>query len=99
MALDRKAIDHLALLARLDLTEAERDAFALQLDRIVHAVDTIGALELAGVEPTSSAVPVPNVFREDLPEPSLPREAALDQAPAKNREGFVVPRVIGGGDS
>ena len=98
MALDARALDHLALLARLELGADERAAFAGQLDRIVHAVDKIGELDLAGIEPTTFAVPLENVLREDLTAPSLPREDALAAAPARTVEGFLVPRVLGGGE-
>ena len=94
MALTSSEVDHLALLSRLSLTEGEKATFTAQLNKIVAAVDKINALDLAGVEPTTFAVPLKNVFREDVPRPSLPRDEALAAAPARSVEGFLVPRVI-----
>src|SRR5437773_860282 len=94
MALDSAAVDHLALLARLALSEGEKRTFTEQLNKIVGAVEKINQLDLAGVEPTTFAVPLSNVFRDDVPRPSLPRDEALAAAPARSVEGFVVPRVI-----
>jgi aspartyl-tRNA(Asn)/glutamyl-tRNA(Gln) amidotransferase subunit C len=97
MPLDAKAIDHLALLARLSLSEAEKALFTEQLNKIVAAVEKIGALDLAGIEPLTFAVPLENVLREDVEAPSLPRKDALAMAPAHTEEGFLVPRVISEG--
>ncbi len=91
-----REIDHLALLARLALSEAEKATLTAQLNKIVAAVETIDALDLAGIEPTTLAVPLANVFRDDAPRPSLPREEALAAAPARTSEGFLVPRVVEG---
>ena len=90
-------LDHLALLARLALTDAEKALFSEQLGKIVAAVEKIGALDLEGVEPAASAVPLENVFREDEERPSLPREEALAPAPERTAEGFLVPRVLAEG--
>jgi len=95
--LDSRAIDHLALLSRLALTDEEKALFTGQLNKIVAAVEKIAELELAGVEPTRFAVPLENVFREDRERPSLPREDALRQAPARTPDGFLVPRVLSEG--
>ncbi len=97
MQLSPQAIDHLALLARLALSEEEKRLFTEQLNKIVAAVEKIGELDLAGVEPFTSAVPVSNVFRDDEERPSLPREAALAPAPERTAEGFLVPRVLAEG--
>jgi aspartyl-tRNA(Asn)/glutamyl-tRNA(Gln) amidotransferase subunit C len=95
--LDPGAIDHLALLSRLALTDAEKALFTEQLNKIVAAVEKLGELDLAGVEPVTTAVPLENVLRDDLPRPSLPREEALASAPERTALGFVVPRVVAEG--
>jgi len=92
--LSPRAIDHLALLARLALSEDEKATFTAQLNKIVAAVEAIGALDLSRVEPTTFAVPLESVFRDDAAAPSLAREDALAGAPARTAEGFLVPRVI-----
>lgn len=94
MELTPRAIDHLALLARLALSDEEKATFTAQLNKIVGAVEKLNQLDLAAIEPTTFAVPLANVFRDDAPRPSLPREDALAAAPARTTEGFVVPRVI-----
>ena len=97
MRLDARDVDHLALLARLALGADEKARFTEQLNKIVGAVESIDRLDLTGVEPTTFAVPLADVFREDVEQPSLPREEALAAAPAHDGAGFVVPRVISEG--
>lgn len=97
MQLDAKAIDHLALLSRLALTDAEKTLFTDQLNKIVAAVEKIATLDLTGIEPVTTAVPLENVFREDRERPSLPREEVLALAPERSAEGFLVPRVLAEG--
>jgi len=97
MHLDEKAVDHLALLSRLALGADEKARFTEQLNKIVAAVESIDRLDLTGVEPTTFAVPLADVFREDVERPSLPREEALAMAPRQDGAGFVVPRVISEG--
>jgi len=84
-------IDHLALLARLALGEDEKAALTDQLNKIVAAVEKIGELDLAGVEPTTHVVKLENVLREDVPRPCLPRDKALAGAPDVADGGFRVP--------
>jgi aspartyl-tRNA(Asn)/glutamyl-tRNA(Gln) amidotransferase subunit C len=97
MRLGPEAIDHLALLSRLALSDEEKRLYTEQLNKIVAAVEKIGALDLEGVEPFVFAVPLSNVFRDDRETASLPREEALRPAPAKTPEGFLVPRVLAEG--
>lgn len=92
-----EAIDHLALLSRLALRDAEKALLTAQLNKIVAAVEKIAELDLAGVEPATTPVPLENVFRDDEPRPSLAREDVLAAAPEKTAEGFLVPRVLGEG--
>jgi aspartyl-tRNA(Asn)/glutamyl-tRNA(Gln) amidotransferase subunit C len=97
MRLDDRDVDHLALLARLSLGADEKARFTEQLNKIVAAVESIDRLDLSGVDPTTFAVPLANVFRDDVERPSLPREEALASAPQEDGAGFVVPRVISEG--
>jgi len=87
-------IQHVARLARLDLSETEVVNMAGQVDRILSYVDTMNELDTTGVAPSSHAIALQNAFRDDIPAPSLPREQALANAPHANGEAFVVPRVI-----
>ncbi len=92
--LDPQAVDHVAKLARLELTEADRDLFARQLGDILAYIEQLKALPTEGVEPLAHAVDTTNVFRDDAPRPGLPPDDALGQAPARQGDFFGVPRVL-----
>lgn len=94
MGLDRAAVDHVARLARLDLSEDERERMQKELTVILGHADKIQALDLDGVPPTSHALPLSNVMRADEVRPSLPQEEALANAPAAEDGRFRVPRII-----
>ena len=81
----------MARLARLDLSEDEVEKMATELSGILDHVDRISALDLEGVEPTSHVIELENVWRADEPEPSLPRESALEPAPDPADGAFRVP--------
>lgn len=87
-------VEHVARLARLELTAAEKDRMSRELDGILTYIDKLRALDTAGVEPTSHAVPVSNVMRDDVPRPSLPRTEILANAPDLQGDLFRVPRII-----
>ena len=92
--ISREAVEHAARLARLQLGEPELERMREQLSGILEYVDKLGTLDTASVEPTSHAVPLVNVMRDDEAEPSLPREAMLANAPDPDGEFFRVPRII-----
>jgi aspartyl-tRNA(Asn)/glutamyl-tRNA(Gln) amidotransferase subunit C len=94
-AISRDEVAHLAHLARLDVTEAELDRFAQQLDVILQSVQRIGEVTADDIPPTSHAVPLTNVYREDEPRPGLSRDAALSGAPDVAEDRFRVPRILG----
>jgi aspartyl-tRNA(Asn)/glutamyl-tRNA(Gln) amidotransferase subunit C len=94
MSLSREDVSRVALLARLRLSSAELDTFTSQLNTIVEFVAQLQELDTANVEPLAHGVEIRNVFREDRLGPSLPREAALANAPRRNEEGFLVPAVL-----
>ena len=89
--IDRAQVLHVALLARLRLSEEEVDRMAGEMSTILEHVETMNELDLEGVEPTSHVVELQNVLREDVPRPCLPRERALEQAPDVADGGFRVP--------
>ena len=86
-------IDHVARLARLELTEDEKSLLKAQLGLILEHAAKVGEVAAADVPPTAYAIPRANVFREDLAEPSLPREAALQNAPVEEDGRFRVPKI------
>ncbi|BBO33560.1 Asp-tRNA(Asn)/Glu-tRNA(Gln) amidotransferase subunit GatC [Lacipirellula parvula] len=95
MALTRADVEKVALLARLRLTEPELGTMTEQLTQIVGYVDQLAEVDTEGVEPMAHAVEVTNVFADDVVAPSLPREAALANAPRQNGRGYLVPPVLG----
>jgi aspartyl-tRNA(Asn)/glutamyl-tRNA(Gln) amidotransferase subunit C len=87
-------VEHVARLARLVLTEEEKNLFAGQMDAIIGYVEKIKVLDTDGIVPTSHAVPMENAFREDAVRPSISLEEALGNAPRRVGSFFKVPRVI-----
>jgi aspartyl-tRNA(Asn)/glutamyl-tRNA(Gln) amidotransferase subunit C len=94
-SISRDEVAHLAKLARLAVTENELDLFAGQLDVILQAVASVGDIAAADIPPTSHAVPLTNVFREDVVRPSLGQQQALSGAPEAEEGRFRVPRILG----
>ena len=94
MPIDRAAVDHVARLARLQLSQDERDRMASELSHILEHAERVQALDLEGVDPTSHALDVRNVTRPDDRRPSLPQELALANAPAAEEGRFRVPRIV-----
>lgn len=93
MSLTREEVEHIAALARLGLTEAEKDLFAGQLSAILDYVQTLQGLDTEAVPPTTTAIPQQNVMFEDVVEPSSPREDILRNAPDVV-DGFFRTRAI-----
>lgn len=95
MPITRDEVSHLARLARLDLTDEELDRMAGQLDAILAAVAQVTKVASDDVPPTSHAIAMTNVFREDEVVPCLTPEQALAGAPAAEDGRFRVPRILG----
>lgn len=89
--IDREQVLHVARLARLELSDAEVDRAAVDLNKVLDHIESISELDLDGVEPTSHVVDVDSALRSDEVRPSLPHEVALAQAPAVQDGGFLVP--------
>jgi aspartyl-tRNA(Asn)/glutamyl-tRNA(Gln) amidotransferase subunit C len=94
MALSHEEVLHVAELARLSLGPEEVELFTRQLNDILAYVEKLQELDTTGVAPLAHVVPVFNAFREDEVKEGLPREEALGNAPAREEEHFLVPRVI-----
>jgi aspartyl-tRNA(Asn)/glutamyl-tRNA(Gln) amidotransferase subunit C len=92
--ISRQDVEHVARLARLALSEAELERMREQLSGILAYIDTLRALDTAGVEPTSHAVPLVNVMRDDAARPCLAQDEALANAPDRSETFFRVPRII-----
>lgn len=91
----RDEVAHLATLARIDLDDAELAHLTPQLSVILESVASIGVVADAEVPPTSHALALTNVFREDVVVPGLSAEQALSGAPASEQQRFSVPRILG----
>ncbi len=89
--IDRAQVLYVADLARLELSDAEVERMARELSAVLDHVAKIGELDLDGVPPTSHVVDIDNALRADEPRPCLPREQALESAPAVADGGFEVP--------
>ena len=87
-------VEHIAHLARLSLTDLEREKFAAQLAGILLYVEKLKGLETSGIEPTSHVVTIGNVMREDKVIPSLAQDEALMNAPDRAGDFYRVPKII-----
>jgi len=98
MALERKDVEHVARLARLELSEEEMEMYTRQLGDILGYVEQLNEADIEGVEPLAHGAHGENVFRADEVRPSLEREQALSGAPDSDGWHFRVPRVIDTGE-
>ncbi|MDQ6841039.1 MAG: Asp-tRNA(Asn)/Glu-tRNA(Gln) amidotransferase subunit GatC [Actinomycetota bacterium] len=90
--LDRAQVLHVARLARLELSDEEVERMGAELSKVLDHIEKIRELDLHGVQPMSHVVDVVNVLRQDVAEPSLPRDVILEAAPEPVPEGgFGVP--------
>ncbi|PTX60794.1 aspartyl/glutamyl-tRNA(Asn/Gln) amidotransferase subunit C [Melghirimyces profundicolus] len=94
MAISKDQVEHVAKLARLNLTEEEAKVYTEQLNDILKFAEKLNELDTEDVEPTSHVRPMANVLREDKSRPSLDREKALLNAPEKKDGMFRVPDVF-----
>lgn len=94
--IDLDQVAHVAKLARLALDQDHLRKLAAQLESILEYVAKISEVDVTGVEPTAHALPLHNVFRDDVVEPSLPVEKVLMNAPDTDGPFFKVPKIIGG---
>jgi aspartyl-tRNA(Asn)/glutamyl-tRNA(Gln) amidotransferase subunit C len=89
--IDRETVLHVAMLARLELSEDEVERMTIELAGVLEHIETIAELDLEGVAPTTHVVAVDNALRADEPVPCLSHEQALASAPAVAEGGFAVP--------
>lgn len=96
MKITKEEVVHVADLARLDMAEAAIEKFAEQIGNILTYVDTLKQVDTTDVVPTTHAISLSNVFREDEEKASIDRDAAQANAPEKEDGFFLVPKVVGG---
>jgi len=92
--LSPEEVEHVALLARLDLSEEEKERYTEELNQILAHFGKLDELDTTGVPPTSHVIPMTNVFRNDEVKPSLPVEEVVANAPDATDDSFRVPRVV-----
>jgi len=92
--ISRSDVEHVAMLARLGLTDEEIQRLTGELAAIVEYAAAVSSLDTADVPPTAHPLPLVNVFRPDDPGPALDRDEVLAQAPATEHGQFRVPRIL-----
>ena len=92
-------VAYVAELARLELTDEEKAVFQPQLESIVGYVEKISTVDVEGVEPMMHGRENVNAFREDIVRESLPVETALANAPQRDGDEFLLPKIVEGADS
>jgi aspartyl-tRNA(Asn)/glutamyl-tRNA(Gln) amidotransferase subunit C len=93
MSLTRAEVQHIAELAKLQLTEAEEALYQEQLSDILDYMQRLNTLDTEAIPPTATVLPLRSVMRDDVPRPSLPADEILANAPARAGDSFEV-RVI-----
>jgi aspartyl-tRNA(Asn)/glutamyl-tRNA(Gln) amidotransferase subunit C len=96
MQISKQEVEHVAKLARLEITEGEKDTLSKQLSTILTYIGELKSWDTTGVEPTATVLEQTNVLREDRARPSLPVEQAIRNAPDSAGGYFRVPRILEG---
>jgi aspartyl-tRNA(Asn)/glutamyl-tRNA(Gln) amidotransferase subunit C len=94
MKITKETIEHVANLARLNLTEQEKEKLTIEMASILSYVDKLNELDTTDIEPRSHVLPMKNVFREDITAKSYDREKILGNAPSQEDGCFKVPKVV-----
>ncbi len=92
--IERRDVEYVAWLARLELSEEEIERFTRQLGQVLEHAERIKSLDTGEVRPTSHPIPLRNVMREDEVRPGLTQQEALSNAPRAEGGYFAVPRII-----
>ena len=94
MKLSREEVEHIALLARLGLTDAEVEKFQLQLSNILENFELLEQVDVTGVPPTAQSITLQNVLRKDESHASFSPQEILDNAPQQEDGCFRIPAVL-----
>ncbi len=94
MPISKKDVEHVAFLARLDISEAETETFTKQLGQILEHAGKIAELDTKNVEPTAHPIPIVNVLRDDKTGQELTVDEALKNAPDREDDAFGVPKIV-----
>ncbi len=90
----KEEVEHVARLARLELSDEEKETFTKHLNNILTYVEKLNELDTKDVKPTSHVLQIQNIFKEDEIRESLSREKALSNAPDRTEEFYRVPKII-----
>lgn len=94
MKISRQDVEHVALLARLELTEQETEMYTEQLNSILEYAAMLDKLDTQDVMPTAHVIPIHNVMREDEVRNSMDQEKVLQNAPDSEDGFFRVPKIV-----
>jgi len=92
--LSRSDVEHVAHLARLGLTDDELTLLEGQLNHILDQYAVLARLDTEHIPPTAQTIELENILRDDVAEPSLPVEAVLANAPAREGDFVLVPQIL-----
>jgi aspartyl-tRNA(Asn)/glutamyl-tRNA(Gln) amidotransferase subunit C len=94
MKITKEVVEHVAHLARLELKADEIELYTQQIDRILDYMDKLNSLDTTGIEPTTHAIPLTNVFRKDVIDNNFQVEESVGNAPERIGPFFKVPPII-----
>ncbi|MEW6162250.1 MAG: Asp-tRNA(Asn)/Glu-tRNA(Gln) amidotransferase subunit GatC [Nitrospirota bacterium] len=94
MRISKEEIEHIASLARLYLSEEEKELFGSQLSSILDYMEKLNELDTKDIEPISHVLPLSNIMRDDTLGYSIPRSDALMNAPDRTDKFYRVPKII-----
>ena len=94
MKITQKDVDYVARLARLHISEEQKNKLTEEMAAIIGFADKLSEIDTEGVVPEAHAIPVKNVFRKDAVRPSYSRESLLKNAPEKEAGCFSVPKIV-----
>jgi len=92
--ISKEEVEHIAWLARIELSEKEKELFTEQFNKILDYFKKIDEVETEEIPPTYHVLDLVNVYREDKVSPSLPPEKILKNAPKKEKRFFKAPRIV-----
>lgn len=94
LAIDKKVVEHVALLSRLQLSEEEKEQYTGQLNAILGYMEKLNKLDTTDIPPTAHVLPLSNVFRDDVVKPSMDRTKVVANAPDEEDGQFRVPKIV-----
>ena len=94
MKISKEQVEHVANLARLTLSEEEKEELTKDMINIIEFADKLGSLDTEGIDPTAHVMKLENVFREDVVKDEYTRDELLQNAPEKENGCFHVPKIV-----